>query len=1021
MITERSEGATGLTVGRNKGNFIFKWKYKNESSMKNCTQNVMYHVKENNKWKNFTQTGKTIKSTTRSVTVSQNLDTYYPKTNKKLAGVEFIVNTKEKDLNDKVFGVKYIWSGDKYGSTTVEVPAAPKNLKFTLDSSVDNKGTFTWEHSHSDTNARPYVDCEYQSVYKTKWNDSQSANAFTNAKSYTTASSFSVASSVTTITRDESITHLVRVRARGAAGASDWKYIKHVYAVPFEPVVKTAKFAKQNNAKYVSVEFQTVTDNAHPVETVEVQYTIQTPDEKMKCPDGSGWTTVYTTARTGTTMKAGFNIDADIEKNKCLYVRAVAVHDKSEAYSSAYCVYNGTLSAPTLSDTVTVDTTAGKVTLTATNNASDIPDSYIKVEYRTTQSWYALGEITHNDSGKNITFENSSFKTCENNYQIRVKAVVQGNTDGMANYLWESDYTYSDWKSFEVPPRNLKVSAYNSNTALLEWDWSWNDATGVRIAWSDHEDAWYSTDSPSTFDLSDKVTSFHVTDLNENTYYFRVRFIDSSGEKDVYSDWSDTVKLNIASTPTTPTLAIQKTNVNIDGTITCNVGYSGMDTVTAEIAEYKNGVVTRNFKPFILTCGDNADNISIDVETINNIYERNSMTSYIWKEDETHQLVARVATNNGGTSETWSDAASVTIISKPSLSITTNLVQKEITDDEEEKITHTALCLTELPLTITPASSDSNGTIKVTIKRANDYSIARPDERQENRYAGETIAAVSQEGNETIIINLEDLAGKFDDDANYTLTATLTDSNDQVCSSEKEFEVHWTHQPETPTATAEITDTIAEISVNKPTGYAEGDVFDIYRLSVDLPELIASDCKYGTKYVDPYPTIGEFGGYRVVAKTANGDYITANNDCAWTDLKTNLESKNTIIDFNGLKIELPYNLSLSNKWTKDFTRTEYLGGSVVGDWNPTVTRDLTVTATTIATKDSDTAQKLRVLAEYTGICHIRTPEGSSFSCDIQISENRSGETANIVEFSLTIQKVDSQSLDGMTYEDWEAS
>ena len=52
-------------------------------------------------------------------------------------------------------------------------------------------------------------------------------------------------------------------------------------------------------------------------------------------------------------------------------------------------------------------------------------------------------------------------------------------------------------------------------------------------------------------------------------------------------------------------------------------------------------------------------------------------------------------------------------------------------------------------------------------------------------------------------------------------------------------------------------------------------------------------------------------------------------------------------------------------------------------------------------------------------CHIRTVDGSSFKCDIQVSEDRRYD-ANIIraEYSLSVTRVDPEELDGLTYAEW---
>jgi len=71
-------------------------------------------------------------------------------------------------------------------------------------------------------------------------------------------------------------------------------------------------------------------------------------------------------------------------------------------------------------------------------------------------------------------------------------------------------------------------------------------------------------------------------------------------------------------------------------------------------------------------------------------------------------------------------------------------------------------------------------------------------------------------------------------------------------------------------------------------------------------------------------------------------------------------------------------------------------------------------------ENNETIKSLRRLAVYTGICHVRTIDGSSYAADVQVSEEHSFDTfAN--EFSLTITRVDPEGLDGILETDWEVS
>jgi hypothetical protein len=391
-----------------------------------------------------------------------------------------------------------------------------------------------------------------------------------------------------------------------------------------------------------------------------------------------------------------------------------------------------------------------------------------------------------------------------------------------------------------------------------------------------------------------------------------------------------------------------------------------------------------------------------------------------WQSGESHLLAVRV-TSESGKQSAWSDAVAVTVAEPLEIAITsTSLDEQTITVDGESR---TIMALTEMPLSVTVTGADEGGTTRVVIERAEDYHIDRPDETTFNGFEGETIAIYSQTGESAITISNDDLIGHLDDGASYRLIATIQDGLGQSAEIAQDFEVHWTHQALTPTASVSMDNAnmVAQLTPTAPTGAANTDVCDIYRLSADRPELIYPDAAFGTTYVDPYPTLGEMGGYRFVLRTANGDYITAEDTLAWMDVSASLDAGANIIDFGTGRVLLEYNTDLSHNWSKDFKETKYLGGSIQGDWNPAVSR--TGTINTVVTADNtETIEIMRRLATYAGICHVRTKDGSSYAADVQVSESYAQDNAHrIVSFNLSITRIDPDGYDGMTLAEWEAA
>lgn len=372
---------------------------------------------------------------------------------------------------------------------------------------------------------------------------------------------------------------------------------------------------------------------------------------------------------------------------------------------------------------------------------------------------------------------------------------------------------------------------------------------------------------------------------------------------------------------------------------------------------------------------------------------------------QTYQLTPQQVNSLLGVNNVWSDAGSIDL---------------RVADDVRE-----VMSLKEMPLSVTVEGAGEGGTTSVIVERSESYHVNRPDETEFHGFEGETIAIYTQTGENPVTFDLEDLLGSLDDDASYRIIATAQDGLGQSAEVTQDFEVHWTHQASMPTATFEVReDDLVSVITPNAENAEEGDVCDIYRLSVDKPELIYPNAEFGVSYVDPYPAIGPFGGHRVVFKTANGDYITADNRLAWIDLTDadgdSIDSDYTVIDFDRGRILINRNLDIENSWKKDFKETQYLGGSVQGDWNPAVSREAKVATVAVSILDQETIQAMRRLAVHAGICHIRTSDGSSYAANIDVSDSYDHKTGRmVIGYDLSITRVESEGYDGMTLAEWE--
>lgn len=998
----KTKKPTGLTITRNNNAFTLKWKL-GEKYAKG--QAVQYRTNLQG-W-----TALSVGATATSRAVSLTTGTFYPTTARSLQWIEMRVRgaAKKKTVSD--------WSVIRF---TLQVPRIP-TLTATMDDQLSNVCVFAWTTETAASDAYWFINTEYQSMLVKESNVTDGSQLVWDETQLGWQSGTSTVENSVTVTEDTSViadgsyTRWFRVRARGPRGASGWRYAKHVYGLSYQANIISAVATVQPAGGFqCRVEWEAPASASHPIDRTTVEYTITAPEEGLTCPDSATWTSANVSADTANADAAVFPIDRLLAANQCLFVRVNTQHDNVVTYGLPVLAEGGVgvLSDPTLTSVVLGDNYM--VTINATNN-SPVEDSFLVILYRPSSDparEIVIGTIPHGSTTANVQAPDWSG---EEAFAFGVYAAV-GNATGITHdsALMASSIV---WGEGDVPkaPANVSVSATNiSGTIRVEWDWTWTNATGAELSWSDHEDAWESTDQPDTYEISSIHNSrWHISGLETGIkWYVKVRLKKGTGDNETYGPYSETAIIDLTSAPSIPTLVLSESVITETGSVTASWVYTTTDGTAQTYAEICEAEITTEGIEYgdVIAHTETAQHVTISAEELG------------WQSGNTYNLCVRVVSASGRVSDEWSAPVSVMVAEPLAIAITdTSLVEdSEIITADGNVTVRYFNSLTEMPLELTVEGAGDNGNVNVVIERSTSYYVDRPDETDFTGYEGETIAVYSQTGDGEIIIS--DLIGTLDDGASYRLIAMVQDYLGQSAQTEIEFEVHWSHQAVVPEGTVivEEEDLIAKITPIAPTGALSTDVCDIYRLSADRPQLVVKGAQFGTTYVDPYMTIGQFGGYRLVFRTANGDYITAGNEIAWLDLiDETLEIDYTVIDFDGGRIMLHYNVDVSSSWTKDFQETKYLGGSVQGDWNPAVSRTSSISAVSITITDEDQMEMIRRLAVSPTICHVRTKDGSSYAADVQVSEDHPHDKrGKVASYTFSITRVDTEELDGMTLAQW---
>lgn len=1005
----KTKQPTGLSLARSGLAFTASWKIADKDYKDG--QQIRYKFNSKAGW-----TTKKLGVKVTSYRIANfNAGNYYPYTGTKLPYVGFCVRGNADGNKGWSKWTGYSW--------TLSPPPAP-SVSYEVDSY--NQSTFTAKYSDDDPTRRPFARIYYQSILVRESQAVEAAdidNLPWGAGTLGWQSGTGGAETTITITEDTSLlaqgsyTRYVRFKCQGCAGESGWSRIRHVYAKPFTPTVEYATGKESSGVTTIDVRWTANADNAHPIDETGIQYAIDTPASGLNPPSGISPTDIVTSKDTSGADAWHGEISASIREDECLWVRVKAVHVTNESYSAWKLASAGKLLAPT----GLTATLATRAVVSATNN-STVPDAHLAVIYRSNVTEpVVIGVIQHGSSSVTVPYpDDGASEATIGVYAFQGTYIQTVRQDGVYAYSITPNMTSDEvWLTNTLPAAPTNVVAVPSETqgeVILSWDWAWTDADVAELSWSQNPNAWESTDEPKTYELDNShAARWRISELETGvTWYFRIRLaIKSSDDDYTFGPYSEAVEVDLASAPSIPDLQLSESVITEDGSVTATWGYITQDGTTQAYAEIVEATINGDAITYgtVLARVQGAQRVTISAQEAG------------WSTGETHSLAMYVRSASGRSSG-WSDPVSVTIAEKVTCEITsTSLVDVTLVDSEGNQ--RTVLSLAAMPLSVTATGAGDMGTTRIAIERAADYPMDRPDEEQEIFYSGELIAVMTQTGEDPFSITREDLIGLLDDGAQYRIIATAQDSFGQSASDSLMFEVHWEHQALMPKGAVIIDkdNLVARITPIAPAGWAEGDTCDIYRLSADRPELIVQNGSFGETYVDPYPAIGETGGHRIVYKTIDGDYITEDNMLAWTDLQKDegdyLDTNQTIIDFDGNQVGLEFNMTASHSWQKEFTETTYLGGSVQGDWSPGTHRTSKINAVMTFPEDIDAISALRRLATYSGICHIRTVDGSSFAADIQVSEDRGYDTAGkIVSFQLSITRVDPEDLDGMTLLEW---
>lgn len=516
----------------------------------------------------------------------------------------------------------------------------------------------------------------------------------------------------------------------------------------------------------------------------------------------------------------------------------------------------------------------------------------------------------------------------------------------------------------------LALAGGESAMVTLGWNADGqDDFTGTELTWSDEEDTWKSTEEPKSYEFTwsdgqyvDGAVTYHdsaqivVKGLEEGRkYWFKARrYADS--DTVIYSDYSNTGDCLTNAVPES-LVAIASGTVPTGSALPVSWTFSGNGLQTEWYIQTEEG--------FGLASGtDSFGSTQISAEKL-----------------------AEGAVDGAVSFRVYARAQGEYVSS--------NLITTAIQDAPVASVSVTS------PLTVQPFSFDA------TVDKLCDIMVivtsrgitGQTPRGTETQIDGDTVysAVVSPEwtadgDNFTATVELPSGLA-FWNTGLYQLEVTAIDRGTGLRTALEpiEFAIDWANPAVDPADAVTITPVDAtvdgvhtkgvQISLTPPSGCGEDDLYDIYRIDGGAVRLIGEAFPLTKTVTDSYAPYGDGVdlSYRVALRTPDGDEEFA-------DIDYTASGNYLRFDWNGDYIEFPYDITIQDSYKKSVEYREHMDGSIDGYWNRNVARTGKLSTNVIALEAQDDIEKARALARHSGAVFVRTPNGSAYEADVQISD-----------------------------------
>lgn len=553
---------------------------------------------------------------------------------------------------------------------------------------------------------------------------------------------------------------------------------------------------------------------------------------------------------------------------------------------------------------------------------------------------------------------------------------------------------YGDWSEYSsnvgTQPAATKgwisVKALSETEVQLDW-YNVSNATGYDVEYTTKKRYFNSSSEVKTHTVDGTVAGHaEITGLETGQeWFFRVRATNDNGK----SAWSEITSVILGEAPSAPTTWSSTTTATVGKEVTL---YWVHNTVDGSSQTYAKLELTIDGTTTTQTIKNSTDEDEKDL-TSSYVIDTSSYT-------EGTTIKWRVMTRGITTTYSeWSVQRTIDVYAPPTLEL-------NVTDSDGNALD----TIESFPFYITGIAGPNTQSpigYYVTITADEAYETVDNVGNTQIVNAGEAVYAKYYDMDDALLLQMSAGAINLENNISYTVTCTVSMDSGLTAEESVPINVSWTELEFEPNAEISIdeetlTASIRPFCVDEDENLIEGITLSVYRREFDgsFTELATGLVNTDNTYItDPHPAL-DYARYRIVSVTDDTGAVSYYDvpgqpvgetaiviqwDEEWSSFDTTAEEALEQPSWAGSMLKLPYNIDVSDNYSKDVEHIEYIGrqhpvsyyGTQVGQtptWNVEIERD-----------DEETLYALRRLAIYMGDVYVREPSGSGYWASISVS------------------------------------